>query len=258
MTLVGAGPGDPEFLTLRAVRAMQAADVILFDDLMSPAMLDFARREAKKMLVGKTGGRPSCKQEEINALMITFARQGRRVVRLKSGDPMIFSRGGEEIEACRRAGISVEVVPGITAAQGAASRLKVSLTHRDHARRVQFVTGHDKGGKLPADIDWKSLADPRATSVVYMPTRTLVAFSTAAIAHGLDPATPAVAVVRATRPDERKIVSTIAGLGPRLDHEEVTGPVIVLVGRVFMELLEAGTITAADSRARPRTQSSRL
>ncbi len=274
VTLVGAGPGDPELLTLRAVRALQAADVILIDDLISPAILDFARREARKMMVGKTGGGPSCKQEEINALMITLARQGRRVVRLKSGDPMIFSRGGEEIEACRRAGIPVEVVPGITAAQGAASRLKVSLTHRDHARRVQFVTGHDKGGKLPADIDWNSLADPKATTVVYMPTRTLSAFSAAAIAHGLDPTTPAVAVVRATRPDERKIVSTIAGLGPQLDREEATGPAIVLIGRVFMELLaatesgtaaqgqdteqRAETIIAADIRARPRTQSSRL
>lgn len=237
VTLVGAGPGDPELLTLRAVRALQAADVILIDDLIPPAILDFARREAKKMMVGKTGGGPSCKQEEINVLMIALARQGRRVVRLKGGDPMIFSRGGEEIEACRRAGIPVEVVPGITAAQGAASRLKVSLTHRDHARRVQFVTGHDKGGKLPTDIDWKSLADPKATTVVYMPTRTLSAFSAAAIVHGLDPATPAVAVIRATRPDERMIASTIAGLGPQLDRQDVPGPVIVMIGRVFTELM---------------------
>lgn len=237
VTLVGAGPGDPELLTLRAVRALQAADVILIDDLIPPAILDFARREAKKMMVGKTGGGSSCKQEEINALMIALARQGRRVVRLKGGDPMIFSRGGEEIEACRRAGISVEVVPGITAAQGAASRLKVSLTHRDHARRVQFVTGHDKGGKLPADIDWKSLADPKATTVVYMPARTFASLASSAIVHGLDPATPAVAVVRATRPDETTIVSTIAELGPRLDREVVAGPVLVLIGAVFAELL---------------------
>jgi uroporphyrin-III C-methyltransferase/precorrin-2 dehydrogenase/sirohydrochlorin ferrochelatase len=201
------------------------------------------------MMVGKTGGGPSCKQDEINALMITLARQGRRVVRLKGGDPMIFSRGGEEIEACRRAGIPIEVVPGITAAQGAASRLKISLTHRNHARRVQFVTGHDKGGKLPADIDWNSLADPKATSVVYMPTRTLSAFAAAAIANGLDPATAAVAVVRATRPDERIIASTIAGLGPQLDREAVAGPVIVLIGRVFMELLAVAESRTAVQRS---------
>ena len=121
MTLVGAGPGDPELLTLRAVRALQSADVILFDDLVSRDVLDFARREAKKMLVGKTGYGPSCKQDEINALMVGLAKQGKRVVRLKGGDPMIFGRAGEEIDACRAAGIAVEVVPGITAAQGAAA-----------------------------------------------------------------------------------------------------------------------------------------
>ena len=240
VTLVGAGPGDPELLTLRAVRALQAADVILFDDLVPPAILDFARREAKKLLVGKTGHGPSCKQDEINALMVTFARQGRRVVRLKGGDPMIFSRGGEEIDACRRARIAVDVVPGITAAQGAASRLKVSLTHREHARRVQFITGHDRGGKLPADINWASLADPKATTVVYMPTRTFPELAAKAIAHGLDPATPAVAMVRAARPDEATIVSTIAELGSCLDAQVTGGPVLAMIGSVFAELtLEA-------------------
>src|SRR5947207_421032 len=138
VTLVGAGPGDPELLTLRAVRALQAADIILIDDLVSPDILDFARREAKKMLVGKTGYGPSCKQDEINALMITLARSGKRVVRLKGGDPMIFGRATEEIDACRAAGVAVEVVPGITAAQGAAARLGVSLTERASARRVQY------------------------------------------------------------------------------------------------------------------------
>ena len=140
--LVGAGPGDPELLTLRAVRALQSADVILFDDLVAPDILDFARREAKKMLVGKTGHAPSCKQDDINALMISLAKAGRRVVRLKGGDPMIFGRADEEIAACRAAAIAVEVVPGITTAQGAASRLLVSLTRRGQARRVQYLTGH--------------------------------------------------------------------------------------------------------------------
>ena len=160
-------------MTLRAVRALQSADVILFDDLVAADILDFARREAKKMLVGKTGHKASCRQDDINALMISLAKAGRRVVRLKGGDPMIFGRADEEIAACRAAGIAVEVVPGITTAQGAASRLLVSLTRRGEARRVQYITGHGRDGKLPADIDWLSLADPAVTTVVYMPTKTL-------------------------------------------------------------------------------------
>src|SRR5262249_5254503 len=146
VVLVGAGPGDPELLTLRAVRALQAADVILFDQLVAPEILDFARREAKKMLVGKTGHGPACKQDEINALMVSLAKAGRHVVRLKGGDPMIFGRAGEEIAACDAAGIPVEVIPGISAAQAAAARLGVSLTHRAVARRLQYVTGHGSHG----------------------------------------------------------------------------------------------------------------
>src|SRR5499425_599446 len=156
VTLVGAGPGDPELLTLRAVRALQQADVILIDNLVAPAILDFARREAKKMMVGKTGFAPSCRQDEINALMVSFARAGKRVVRLKGGDPMIFGRAGEEIAACRAAGIAVEVVPGITAAQGAAASLALPLTHRGEVRRVQYIPGHGRHGALPPDLDWQS------------------------------------------------------------------------------------------------------
>src|SRR5262249_31742542 len=163
VTLVGAGPGDPELLTLRAVRALQTADVILFDDLVSPGVLDFARREARKMLVGKTGFGPSCKQEDINTLMVGLAKQGKRVVRLKGGDPLIFGRAGEEIEACKGANIAVEVVPGIPAAQGASAKLGFPLTDRKYARRLQYVTGHAKNGALPDDLDWRSLADPSAT-----------------------------------------------------------------------------------------------
>jgi uroporphyrin-III C-methyltransferase/precorrin-2 dehydrogenase/sirohydrochlorin ferrochelatase len=233
VTLVGAGPGDPELLTLRAVRALQAADIILVDDLVAPDILDFARREAKKMLVGKTGHGPSCKQEEINTLMVTLAKAGKRVVRLKGGDPMIFGRATEEIAACRAAGIAVEVVPGVSAAQGAASRLGVSLTHRETARRVQFVTGHGADGRLPADIDWPSIADPGATTVVYMPVKTHAAFANAAMAAGLDGATPAVAVINATRPDETVIAATIADLPVRLAAAAITGPAVVMIGQVF-------------------------
>ena len=235
VTLVGAGPGDPELLTLRAVRALQSADVILFDDLVAPDILDFARREAKKMLVGKTGHAPSCKQDDINALMISLAKAGRRVVRLKGGDPMIFGRADEEISACRAAGIAVEVVPGITTAQGAASRLLVSLTRRSQARRVQYLTGHGRDGKLPADIDWASLADPAVTTVVYMPTKTLPALVASAVEAGLGPATPAVAVEHATRTDERVIAATIAELPARLAAEPPSGPVVVLIGRALAD-----------------------
>ncbi len=239
VTLVGAGPGDPELLTLRAVRALQSADVILFDDLVSPEILEFARREAKKMLVGKTGHGPSCKQDEINALMVGLAKAGRRVVRLKGGDPMIFGRAGEEIAACRKARVAIEVVPGITAAQGAASRLGVSLTQREEARRVQYVTGHGADGALPDDIDWRSLADPAATSIIYMPVKTLGELTIRALAAGLEPATPAVAVARATRPDEARIVSTVAELPERLAEAGLPGPVLVMIGRTFAGLAGA-------------------
>ena len=229
VTLVGAGPGDPELLTLRAVRALQSADVILYDDLVSKEVLDFARREARRMLVGKTGHGPSCKQSEINALMVGLARSGRRVVRLKGGDPMIFGRAGEEIEACREAGIALEVVPGVTAAQGAASRLGLSLTHRSAARRVQYVTGHGEKGALPDDIDWRSIADPGVTTVVYMPKKTLRQFADRALAAGLDPETPALAIANATRPDEEVVAATIGALA---DAVLPDGPTIVMIGSV--------------------------
>jgi len=234
------------------VRALQSADVILFDDLVAPDILDFARREAKKMLVGKTGHAPSCKQDDINALMIALAKAGRRVVRLKGGDPMIFGRADEEIAACRAAAIAVEVVPGITTAQGAASRLLVSLTHRGKARRVQYLTGHAAGngrdGKLPADIDWASVADPAVTTVVYMPTKTLPELVANAVQAGLDPATPAVAVERATRADERVIAATIADLPARLAAEALTGPVIVMIGRALADYV------AAAARGEPKSR----
>jgi len=233
VVLVGAGPGDPELLTLRAVRALQSADVILIDDLVAREVLDFARREAKKMMVGKTGHGPACKQSEINDLMIKLAKSGKRVVRLKGGDPMIFGRAGEEIAACRAANIPVEVVPGISAAQGAASRLLVSLTHRAQARRVQYVTGHDRDGKLPGDIDWRSLADPAATTIVYMPKKTLRLLSEHAIAQGLDPSTPAVAVANATRPDEAMIAATVGTIAEKIEASALDGPVLVMIGRVL-------------------------
>lgn len=245
VVLVGAGPGDPELLTLRAVRALQSAEVILFDDLVAPDILDFARREAKKMLVGKTGHRPSCRQDDINALMISLAKAGRRVVRLKGGDPLIFGRADEEIAACRAAGIAVEVVPGITTAQGAASRLAVSLTRRAVARRLQYITGHGRDGKLPDDIDWASLADPAVTTVVYMPTRTLPELVAKAVAAGLDPATPAVAIERATRADERMFATAISALPEKLMAAAPSGPVVVMIGHVFADGVDTASAQPA-------------
>jgi uroporphyrin-III C-methyltransferase/precorrin-2 dehydrogenase/sirohydrochlorin ferrochelatase len=249
--LVGAGPGDPEFLTLRAVRALQSADVILFDDLVSREILDFARREAKKMLVGKSGYGPSCKQTDINDTMIALARSGKRVVRLKGGDPMIFGRAGEEIEACRKAGIAVDVVPGITAAQGAASSLRLSLSHRLQARRIQYITGHAQNGALPDDLDWASIADPSATTAIYMPTRTFSALSERALAQGLDARTPVIAISRATRPDEHVIVGMLGDMAARLAEEMPQGPLLVLIGRV-LEGYRAARVDGQSASARPR------
>ena len=233
VTLVGAGPGNPELLTLRAVRALRSADVILFDDLVAPEILDFARREAKRMLVGKTGYAPSCKQDDINALMVGLAKAGRRVVRLKSGDPMIFGRAGEELAALAAASIPVEVVPGITAAQGAAASLKVSLTHRSSARRVQFVTGHAHSGRLPDDLDLAALRDSQATTAVYMPLATLHDLTARLQAQGIEPERPVTAIFNATRPDEHIVTGTVATIAAHVDAQEVMGPCLVLIGNVL-------------------------
>ena len=249
VTLVGAGPGDPELLTLRAVRALQSADVILFDDLVSGEILDFARREARKMLVGKTGFGPSCKQEDINELMVGLARQGKRVVRLKGGDPLIFGRAAEEVEACQAANIAVEIVPGITAAQGAAAKLGLPLTDRIHARRLQYVTGHAKKGTLPDDIDWRSLADPTATTAIYMPTRTLAALVKKAMAEGLDPGTPALAISRATRPDQMVVTAPIGELPDRLGQMSLPGPLLVMIGKAIGQKSAAREVKRRTQRA---------
>uniref|UniRef100_UPI0033413A07 uroporphyrinogen-III C-methyltransferase n=1 Tax=Bosea sp. (in: a-proteobacteria) TaxID=1871050 RepID=UPI0033413A07 len=248
------GPGAPELLTLKAIRALQSADIILYDDLVSPGVLEFARREAKRMLVGKTGYGPSVKQGEINALIVSLALQGKHVVRLKGGDPGIFGRAGEEIEACRAANIPVAIVPGISAAQGAAASLGLSLTHRDHARRLQFVTGHSRKGELPDDLDWRAMADPAASTVIYMARATLPGFRAKALSAGLDPLTPAVAVLSATRPDEMRIAATIATLPERLAELSQPGPVLVLLGHAFGAALVAAQTAAGRRRARGRSE----
>lgn len=245
VTFVGAGPGDPDLLTLKAMRALQAADIILFDDLVSPEVLELARREAQRMMVGKTGHGPSCKQSEINAAMVRLAREGKRVVRLKGGDPLVFGRVTEELEACRKAGIPVEIVPGITAAQGAAATLGLSLTERQHARRVQFLTGHGEDGKLPADINWSAIADPTATTIIYMPRGTLAAFAARAIEAGLPSETPAAAISNATRVDQGEIFATLATLPDAVAATAPAGPTLVMIGTILRDRLsaKAGTLS---------------
>lgn len=235
VTLVGAGPGDPELLTLKAVRILQTATVILYDDLVGPEVLELARREAKRLAVGKAGHGPSCKQSDINARLIELARAGETVVRLKGGDPLIFGRATEEIEACRDAGIPVSIVPGISAAQGAAASLGISLTERQKARRVQFVTGHGADGKLPSDIDWAAVADRKATTVLYMPRRTLAEFARRALAKGLDPLTPAVAVASATLGEEAHVGATIADIAAAAGDLPAGAPVTIIIGWVARE-----------------------
>jgi uroporphyrin-III C-methyltransferase/precorrin-2 dehydrogenase/sirohydrochlorin ferrochelatase len=233
VTLVGAGPGDAELLTLKAMRALQSADVILFDDLVSDEVLELARREAKRMMVGKRGGRASCKQDDINALMIRLAQQGKRVVRLKAGDPMVFGRAGEEIAALDAAGIPVAVIPGITAALAAASSLGVSLTHRDAAHSVRFVTGHSRQGALPADLDWRGLADRETSLMVYMGGRTGGDFAARLMQEGLPAATPVAVVTAVSRRDETRWSGPLSDLGAALQRIGVDQPVLVGIGQVF-------------------------
>ncbi|MBV2186676.1 MAG: siroheme synthase CysG [Rhizobium sp.] len=230
VTLVGAGPGDAELLTLKAVRALQAADVILFDDLVSDDVLELARREAKRLLVGKRGRRTSCRQEDINEMMVKLARAGKRVVRLKSGDPMIFGRAGEEIARLQEEGIPVDVVPGITAASAMASCLGLSLTHRDHAQSVRFVTGHSRDGELPADMDWSALADPRTTNVFYMGGRTAPLIAARLMGEGASPATPVVIVSNVSRPAERQWRGTLADMERGIAIIGHDDPVLIAVG----------------------------
>ena len=245
VALVGAGPGDPELLTLKALRLLQGADVVLYDDLVAPAVVGMARREAEKIAVGKRGYRPSCKQDQIIELMIELAAGGKRVVRLKGGDPMVFGRATEEIAALRAAGIAVEVVAGVTAALGAAAALQISLTERDRARRLQFITAHAHDGRLPEDIDWRALCDPRASSVVYMGVRTLDALAGRLLAQGIDPATPALLVERATYPDERRIAGTVATLPALARAAAPAGPCLILIGAIFAAPAEASAAEPA-------------
>jgi uroporphyrin-III C-methyltransferase/precorrin-2 dehydrogenase/sirohydrochlorin ferrochelatase len=239
VVLVGAGPGDPELLTLKALRTLQSADVILYDRLVSAEILELARREARRILVGKTGHAPSCRQNDINALMVKLARQGRRVVRLKGGDPLIFGRAAEEIEACRRAAIPIEIVPGITAVLGAAAELAIPLTDRHCSNRLHFVTGHSKDGGV-LDHDWPNLADLWATTVLYMVARQFSPILQRLLAAGLDPQTPAVAVSGATTARRKHAFCSACDLGQAIAGLDGSEPCLVMIGRTVSARIHSG------------------
>ena len=232
--LVGAGPGDPDLLTLKAVRALKSADVIVHDGLMGEGVLDHARREAQLISVAKAKGRHSKTQAEINALLVALAREGKTVVRLKGGDPFIFGRGGEEIEMLRASGVAVEVVPGITAATAAAASLQIPLTHRDLSRSVTFLSGHAAGDGAPEfdQVDLTALANQGATLAVYMGLSTSGDLARTLIDAGWSPAMPVIIASRISQPGERRIAITLDVLAAPSTKLDLTGPALLIVGEV--------------------------
>jgi uroporphyrin-III C-methyltransferase len=228
--LVGAGPGDPELLTLRGATLVAGADVVVYDNLVSPRILELAPESAERVYVGKKAADHVLPQDDINALLVRYAREGRRVVRLKGGDPFIFGRGGEEMEVLVEAGITVEVVPGVTAAAGVAAYAGIPLTHREHAQSVVFATGFLKDGAL--DLDWPMLARPGQTLVVYMAISRLADICTKLIEHGLPATTPAGVIERGTTDAQRVCVATLSDLPQRVREAGIRPPALTVVGGV--------------------------
>jgi uroporphyrin-III C-methyltransferase/precorrin-2 dehydrogenase/sirohydrochlorin ferrochelatase len=228
--LVGAGPGDPDLLTFRALRLMQRADVVLYDRLLPQGVLNLIRREAEHVYVGKLPDDHTMAQQEITAKLVKLAQEGKRVLRLKGGDPFMFGRGGEEIEALAAAGIPFQVVPGITAATGCAAYAGIPLTHRDHAQACVFVTGHDKTGKL--SVAWEVLIQPRQTVAIFMGLGRLRDLMTEFAAHGGDPHLPAAIVDNGTRPNQRIVTGTAETLADLAAEAQLRGPAMIILGTV--------------------------
>jgi uroporphyrin-III C-methyltransferase/precorrin-2 dehydrogenase/sirohydrochlorin ferrochelatase len=228
--LVGCGPGDPDLLTFKALRLMQKADVVLYDRLIGDGILNLVRREAERIYVGKRPGEHALPQEQITALMIQLAREGRRVLRLKGGDPFIFGRGGEEIERLAEERIPFQVVPGITAAAGCAAYAGIPLTHRDHAQSCLFITAHGRNGIL--ELDWDQILRPHQTVAIYMGLRILPDLTAAFLEHGADPAMPAAVIEKGTRPGQRVVTGTLSDIAEKVSKAGFTGPAMIIVGTV--------------------------
>jgi len=228
--LVGAGPGDPDLLTFRALRLLQMADVVVYDRLVAPPILELARREAERIYVGKERDNHALSQENINQLLVRLAKEGKRVVRLKGGDPFIFGRGGEEIATLMENGVAFQVVPGITAASGCATYSGIPLTHRDYAQSVVFATGHLQDGTV--DLNWKALAHPNQTIVFYMGLHGVGVVSAQLIAHGLAADTPVALIQQGTTQNQRVVVTTLDKLEATVRDEALKPPTIIIVGKV--------------------------
>jgi len=228
--IVGAGPGDPDLLTFRALRLMQQADIALYDRLVHPSIIDLIRRDAKKIYVGKQRDIHSVRQEEINELLVKYAKEGNRVLRLKGGDPFIFGRGGEEIDTLVDEKIAFQVVPGITAASGCAAYAGIPLTHRDHAQSCSFVTGHLKNGKL--NLNWEKLIQKDHTIIFYMGLVTIDIICDQLQKHGLDKNTPCALIQQGTTPEQKEFVSTIEDMPALVKKEKPQAPTLLIVGDV--------------------------
>ncbi|MBE9526285.1 MAG: uroporphyrinogen-III C-methyltransferase [Proteobacteria bacterium] len=228
--LVGAGPGDPDLLTFRALRLMQRADIVVYDRLVSQGILDLVRRDAELVYVGKERNNHAVPQENINQCLVRYAKEGKRVLRLKGGDPFIFGRGGEEIETLKENNVIFQVVPGITAAAGCSSYAGIPLTHRDYSQSCVFVTGHLKDGTV--NLNWKALAHPHQTIVFYMGLQAVKVIHKELVAHGLSDGTPAALVEQGTTQNQRVHIGTLANLSEIIEREKVKAPTLIIVGDV--------------------------